>query len=136
MAEKLTQPEQPYGLTTQQVKAIDALLTERDTRAAAKASGTAERTLRRWMNDPAFALALRDAEASALDQTTRRLLGLHTSATDVLQSLMEDTAIAPAIRLRAATSALELLLKIRELRNVEGRLLALEAAMQQPGQTL
>ncbi len=48
-------------LTHKQDKALIALLTEPTITAAAKKAGIGERTLYRWLDDPLFAGALRQA---------------------------------------------------------------------------
>jgi hypothetical protein len=48
----------------------------------------------------------------------------------VLRKTMKSRAATAQDKLRAATSVLNYLLKLRELRNVEERLAALEAALQ------
>ena len=64
----------------------------------------------------------------AIDTATRRLLQLQDPAVDALGDILKDPDAAPTVRLRAATSVLDYLIRLRELRNVEARLLTLEAA--------
>ncbi len=116
------------ALNHKQQKAIAALLSSRDVQEAAKAAGIGERTLWRWMGEPEFAQALTHAEAGAIDTATRRLVQMQNGAIDTLQAVLDDPKVAPSIRLRAATAVLDYLLKLRELRNIEARLMALEAA--------
>jgi hypothetical protein len=67
-------------LTPTQKRGIAALLSERDVRSAAKATGIAERTLWRWMDDPTFRAELTRQEGAIIDQTTRGLLGMQDKA--------------------------------------------------------
>lgn len=119
----------PGGLTTRQKRAIVALLAERDVKAAAQACGIGYRTLCRWLDDSAFRAELTGAEGEAIDAATRRLLQLQDPAIDTISATMDDQANPAAVRLRAAQIALETLLKLRELRNLEQRLAELEAAV-------
>lgn len=114
-------------LSTRQRRAIAALLTARNIRDAAKTVGIPERTVARWLaDDPDFRLALLAAEGDAIDAATRRLVSLSDAAIATLEDTM--TSAGPAgIKLRAAQSVLDYLLRLRELRNIEQRLTALEA---------
>ena len=119
-------------LTTQQRRAIRALLTCKTLQEAATTAQIAERTLYRWMQDADFRAALFAAEGELIDGATRRLLRLQDSAIDVLDDLL--TATGDAVKLRAAQTVLDHLLRLRELRDIETRLAALELALQQQGQ--
>lgn len=112
-------------LTPAQRKAIEALLVSGNTTEAAKAAGVNRVTLYRWRNDPAFAEALRDAEAEALAGLSRSLAGL----ADGVAAALRD-ALAPgqkiSVRLRASEIVIDRLLRLRELVEVERRLAVLE----------
>jgi len=117
-------------LTPAQKRAISALLTSRDVRGAAEVAGVGERTLHRWLaDDPLFRATLTAAEGEAIDATTRRLVGLQDGAIDTIKALLDDKTTPATVRLRAAAAVLDYLLKLRELRNVEARLAALEAVV-------
>jgi hypothetical protein len=121
---------QPSELTPTKRRAIVALLAERDTRSAAKAAKVPERTMWRWLAEPAFRQELRQAEGEAIDEVTRRLIGLQGKALDTLEMTIDTlTPLQEGARVRAALGLGTLLLKLRELRNVEERLTALEAAV-------
>jgi hypothetical protein len=114
-------------LSTKQQKAIAALLVSKDVQSAAIQAGVSERTLHRWINeDDPFRSALRAAEAQAIDDAVRRLVGAANSALNVLMVLMLDQKTPAAVRLRAAISVLEQLVKLRELNNLEQRIARLE----------
>jgi hypothetical protein len=82
------------------------------------------------MKTPAFRQALADAENTLLDATQRRLVSLNGDALDVLEDILIGIADAPAsVQLRAAELALSYTLKMREARELETRLAALEAAI-------
>ncbi len=117
------------ALNHKQIRAIAALLSSRNVEAAAQVVGIGERTLWRWMAEPEFAQELTHAEAAAIDAATRRLVHMQDGAIDALQAVLVDPTARPTVKLRAATAVLDYLLKLRELRNVEARLGALEAAL-------
>jgi hypothetical protein len=72
----------PEKLTPRQRRAIAALLSSRDVKAAALAAKVGARTLYRWLDDQSFRNALSAAESEAIDTATRRLIGLEDSAVD------------------------------------------------------
>lgn len=114
-------------LTTRQRRAIAALLTERNVSAAAQAANVGVRTLYTWLAEPAFRLAVREAESTAIDAAARRLVGLADGALSVLAAMLTDNDTAPALKLRAAQTILDHLLELRELATLESRVAALEA---------
>lgn len=115
-------------LTPKQQRALRALLTCKNVAEAAAAASVGERTLHRWRSEPEFRAALSLAEGELLDAATRRLLALHERAIDALEALI-DGAQTDSVRLQAARVAIEASLKLRELRDIDQRIAALEAAM-------
>lgn len=113
-------------LTPKQHRAITALLTERDIRSAATAAGVGERTLWRWLGNPVFRAFLAATEGEVIDAATRRLLSLQDSAIDALEDVLKNGNHTN--KRQAAQAILDTMLKVRELRNIESRLAALEAA--------
>lgn len=112
-------------LTPAQRRAIAALLTERDIRAAATEARVGERSLHRWLKLPAFCAALRGEQAAQLEQITRRLSHAAGAALDALERGLQ--AEEPmALQLRAADIVIGRMLKARELLELELRLTALE----------
>ncbi len=116
-------------LTTKQLRAVQALLTARSVGAAATAAGVNERTLYRWQTEPAFKAALAAAEGELLDAATRRLLGLQDAAIATFDGILKSTTASQALRLKAAQLVIDCTLRLREQRDVEHRLQALEAAL-------
>lgn len=115
-------------LTPKQEQAIRALLTSKNVGEAAVAAGVSERTLYRWLTDPAFRAALSVAEGDLLDAATRRLLTLQDDAIGAFEDVLTGGPdVTDTARLRAAQAVLDYLLKLREMRSVEERLTALEA---------
>ncbi len=115
-------------LTSRQQRTISALLAARNVREASKQAKVSERTVYTWLAEPDFRTALYEAEGHLIDAATRRLLHHQDVALTVILTIMADRDNPAGVRLRAAQSVLEQLLKLRELRNVEQRLTALELA--------
>jgi len=114
-------------LTGPQRKAITALLAAKSIPQAALDAGVSERTLYRWLQVPAFRDALVQAEGQVIGAVTRRLVGYADHALTVMVTVMADKTNSPATRLRAAQAILDSMLRLRELRNLEDRISALEA---------
>lgn len=117
------------GMKTRQTKMIAALLdpAHRSQEAACAAVGVPVRTLQNWLLDPAFVAQLRKAEGNAIDESVRRLISVSAAADSVIVSIMSNRDNPPGIRLRAAGMIKETLVRLRELRNIEERIAALEA---------
>ena len=113
-------------LTPKQRAFVRALLTERDTRAAARAVGIGETTAWRWLKADAIRAAILEAEAGALAETTRGLLRLSGDAVNTLDDAMSDGGAPTGARIRAADVVLARLLQLRELVTLEERVSALE----------
>lgn len=75
------------ALTRNQKRAIAALLESKSIVDAAAACGLHERTIRRFIADPAFKAALTEAENERIDNATRRLIGLQETALDAFQKV-------------------------------------------------
>lgn len=120
-------------LSTKQTKAIAALLELGEITAAAEAAGVNRTTLHRWRQEPAFAQALKNAEAEAVAGVSRRLTTLSTQALSTISNIMTDPTTPPALQLRAADIVLARLLAIRELVDLEARIATLEASLAAEG---
>jgi len=116
-------------LTPKQNKAITALLSERNKRAAAEAAGVGYRTLCRWMTDPSFTRALNQAEAEVISTNLRGLINDMDKNLEAMREIRNNPDVPEAVRLRAA-QALDASTKTwHEVRTFESRLAALEAAI-------
>jgi hypothetical protein len=114
------------NLTTKQRKAIEALLLTGDVTAAAREAGVSRESIYRWLRQPLFLGAVREAEAQALDELSRLLVRLgRTAATTLAKAMSEDTTPI-ATRVRAADAVLARLLQLRELATLEARVVELE----------
>ena len=121
----------PASLTPKQRQFIQALLTDGDVAAACETASVGRSTAYRWMQEAAFAAALREAEREALLATSRRLVRLGGKAVQVLEDTLGDHEAPAAVRVRAADSVLTKLLQLRETVDLEERIAALEAAIAQ-----
>jgi hypothetical protein len=113
-------------LKRNQAKALAAILAHKTIGEAADACGLSTKTLQRYMADENFKAALNAGEGERIDQATRQLLILQAPAVATMARTMGDQTASPAVRLRAAQLVLDYLIKLRELRSVEERLVALE----------
>ncbi len=113
-------------LKPQQRRAIAALLTERDIRAAALKSEVSERVLYRWLELPEFKAELRAASKQSIDTAILRLSELSGQAVDTLREVMTDKTASAGNRVQAANIALARLLDLRELQELEERLQKIE----------
>lgn len=121
-------------LSTKQRTAVEALLTTGEVKAAAAIAGIHRDTLHRWMKEPVFLAAVRQAETLALDELSRLLVGLGRTAVVTIATAVSDPGTPTATKVRAADVALGRLLQLRALAQLEARVQALEAAVDQnPG---
>ena len=121
------------NLSAAQRRAVAAIMATRTTTAAALQAQVAERTLYRWLTDPAFQAAVTAAEADMLAATTRAILALTLSAVDTLKTTIEDKEAAAGVRVRAADLLLVHGGRWYELRTLETRLQALESEVLRDG---
>jgi hypothetical protein len=113
-------------LSSKQRRAIEALLTTGDVAAAAREAKVGKSSLYRWLREPLFLAAVREAEAAALDELSRMLVRLGRTATGTLAKAMTDPAAPWPTRVRAADATLARLLQLRELATLEARVTELE----------
>ena len=122
-----------------QEHAIAALLSQPTITEAAAEVGIGEATLRRWMQEPTFRVAYREARGEHLERVLARLFQASTKAVDALERNLE-TIDSPATEVRAAATLLRELVRVREqvdlsehLEGLERRLAALEGLPQGGG---
>jgi hypothetical protein len=111
-----------------QQEAILALLTSRNIEEAADAAKVPRRTLHRWLRDPAFDAAYRDAKRAAFSQAVARLHQMAGAAALTLGKVMADPQTPPSTKVRAADSILNHTAKAIELDDIEARVVELERA--------
>jgi hypothetical protein len=108
--------------------AIAALLTQRNTKEAARVANVGLRTLYRWQKDPEFDAAYRPARRAAFGQTTARLQQGSSAAATILMKLMLDANTPASTRVRAAEIIVIHASKAIEIEDVEARVADLEKA--------
>lgn len=127
MTESQKNNENVTTMTPKQAQALRSLLAKPSINEAAKDAGVNVRTIYRWLEEPVFKQALIKAEDQAINAATRRLVVISEAAVAVIVSIMADRNVNASTRLRAASVALENLLKLVEVRNLSERIAALEA---------
>jgi transposase-like protein len=107
-------------------EAIAALLTQRNIEEAARSIGIAPNTLLRWMKEPEFDAAYREAKRAAFGQSIARLQQGTSAAATTLLKIMIDPAAPASVRVRAADSIFNHAAKAIEIEEIEARVAALE----------
>jgi transposase-like protein len=110
--------------------AILALLSQRNIEEAARVTGVGARTLYRWMKEPEFDAAYRDAKHATFSQSMARLQQLASPAVTTLGKAMLDPNTPAATRVRAADRILDHAAKAIEIETIEARLAVLEQAVE------
>jgi transposase-like protein len=111
-------------------EAIAALLTQRSVEDAARSVGIAPATLWRWLKQPEFQAAYRQARRDAFSQSIARLQQASGAAVSTLL-VMVDTNTPASTRVRAADSILNHAASSMELEDIEVRVAELERAAEQ-----
>ena len=114
--------------TRKKEEAIAALLTQRNVEEAARAAGIGTQTLLRWMKEPEFDAAYREARRLAYGQSIARLQQAASAASSTLLKIMIDSNSPPSCRLRAPDSVLSHAAKAIEIEDIEARVTELERA--------
>ena len=111
-----------------QEEAVAALLTQRNIDEAAKSIGIASNTLLKWMRQPEFDKAYRDARRAAFGQAVARLQQGTSAAATTLLKTMIDAATPASVRVRAAEAIFNHAAKAIEIEDIEARVADLERA--------
>lgn len=93
---------------------------------AAGAVGIRPETVSRYMRDPVFRSALQLAQDEGLAHVARRMVAGAGEMLDVLASVATDSGMPPGVRIRAASVWLAEQWRALELRDLAGRVEALE----------
>jgi transposase-like protein len=86
--------------------AILALLSSRNVEEAARTADVDPRTLYRWMKEPAFDAAYREAKRAAFAHAIARPHQMASAAVTTLGKVMVDAGTPPATKVRATDSIL------------------------------
>ena len=116
-------------LKPKQQAGILALLSNRTVEDAARAARVTPRTLYRWLNEPDFEAAYRQARRTALGQCAARLQQASGAAASVLLRVMTDAATPAAVKVRSADSVLHHAAKSIAIEDIEARVAELERAV-------
>jgi hypothetical protein len=114
------------NLRPKQQAAVLALLNTRSIEEAATAAVVPVRTLYRWLQDPDFDAAYRDAKRASYGQGVARLHQMCSAAASTLGKVMVDAKTPPATKVRAADSILNQTAKAIQIEDIEARLAELE----------
>jgi len=117
------------GLSQRQSLAIIALLSESSLERAAVKAGASERTLRRWLDQPAFQCAYRTARRQSFNQAIGLVVKYATLAVSTLVQTMADANAPHHAKVSAATAVLKFGRDGIELDDLAGRLEAIEASL-------
>ena len=110
-------------------EAVAALLTQRNIEEAAKAAGIAPNTLLKWLKEPEFQTAYRQARRAAFGQAVARLQQGTSAAATTLLKTMIDPNTPLSVRARAAEAIFNHAAKAIEIEDIEARVVELERAM-------
>jgi hypothetical protein len=108
--------------------AVAALLTQRNIDEAARTVGISTATLMRWMKEPEFQKAYRDARRAAVSQAVARLQQSTSAAATTLIKLLIDPGTPASVRIRAAEAIFNHAAKAIEIEDIEARVSELERA--------
>src|SRR3712207_3503436 len=114
------------ALTPKQEKAVACLLATATIADAAQRAGVGETTIYRWLKEPDFAAAYRDARREAVGQAIARLQQPSSPAAFVLANTMAERSTPASVKVQAASKILDLSLRAVELEDLEERITALE----------
>ena len=115
-------------LKPKQAAVILALLASRSVEEASAAAGVPIRTLYRWLKEPLFDAAYRDAKRASFGQGVARLHQMCSAAATTLGKVMVDVKTPPGTKVRAADSILNHTAKAVQIEDLEARVAELERA--------
>ena len=121
------------ALSTNQRKAIIALLANPTIGKAAAACGLGERTLNRYLADDDFRAELRARQDEAAAAMAAGLAGLAGKALSVLDGVMDDDEAGDSVKVRAALGVVSERRKAQELDVLSGRVADLERRLKGDG---
>lgn len=121
--------EIPSRLTPIQERAIVALLSNANTRTAAKAVGVDEATLWRWLQDQEFHAAYMAVRRESVSLSIARLQQSSTEAVNTLRAVAKDKQAPASARVMAAKAIIEYSIKAVEIEDLAIRVAELEGVM-------
>lgn len=133
MTQKPRQKTTTEGLTRNQERALDVLLDAASVAEAARLCGLSDRTLWRYLRDPAFSEELRRRRAVLAQEATTGLAVLARRGREALAGLLEDPNTPRAILARVGIAAQDLARQALDQDDILARIDALEAAQGERG---
>ena len=118
---------QDQGLTPQQEQCVIALLNEPTVAAAAKSVGVTDRTVYRWMDEPAFSRVYRKARRQGFSQAIGMAQKYAPHAVQCLMKLIADPACPHAVKATSSGMLLKFSRESIELDDLVERVEAIEA---------
>lgn len=116
-------------LSTQQQNAVLLFCEGRTAADVARAIGVTPRTISRWLLRPAFVQALTEQRAALRSEVVNRLHTEAEQAARVVASIMNNAAVHPAVRLKAAQDILDRVTGRAELDELTARLAEIEGLL-------
>ena len=110
-------------------QAIIALLQQRSVEDAARMTDVSIRTLYRWMKDPDFDAAYREAKRASFSQSVARLHQMASAAVTTMGKIMVDPSMPASTRVKAAECILSHTTRAVEIETIETRLEQLESSV-------
>ncbi len=105
-------------LTPKQNKALQALLTQPNKKAAAEAAGITPRTMTSYLADPDFQKEYKKAFGQLVQDATRNAQQSLSPAISALRDIVEDDTETSSARIAAARSLLEYGLRLTEFSDI------------------
>ena len=121
-----------YAADARRRRAVELLVRGLSQEEAAEALEVTARTVRRYLAEPTFRVALAEAQDEALGRVARRMTAGASEMLDVLESVACDGGMPPTVRVRAALGWLAQLWRAKELQELAERVRALEEALGPP----
>jgi len=114
------------ALTTKQNKAISCLLSAKNNLEASKIAGVSNRTLTRWLTDPDFTRALKQAEGDLISNNIRELIKDLDVNRQTIMDIRDDPKTPEHVKLKACMALDSSVKSWRDLQNLETRITNLE----------
>jgi transposase-like protein len=114
------------SLSPRKRRAVLALVEHGSVVRAADEVGISRQALHRWIKEPEFSQALREASSNMVEQASRRLTHLMLRAVDALEFVLKSSTSNTREKLRAAELILSHGVRLRELSELESRIVELE----------
>ena len=109
-------------MTPNQQRALQALLTQPNKKAAAEAAGISTRTMRAYLADPDFQKEYKRAFSQLVQDATRQAQQALSPAISALRDIVEDEEENSSARIAAARSLLEYGLRFTEFTDIMAEL--------------